>query len=60
MKRLISLPVRPGLIGLLSIFSLIVAACSSAAATETPSSGVPVTGGGPSKLQIAQNWASSW
>jgi predicted lipoprotein with Yx(FWY)xxD motif len=45
MKRLFSLPGRPGSIGLLIIFSLIAAACSSSTAAEPPSSTVPVTGG---------------
>lgn len=44
MKRLISLPVRPVLIGLMTILSLILAACSSSAATQTPPAVVPVTG----------------
>jgi predicted lipoprotein with Yx(FWY)xxD motif len=53
MKRLISLPARLELIGLLTIFSLIVAACSSSTATQSPSSGIPVTGG--ATVQIADN-----
>jgi predicted lipoprotein with Yx(FWY)xxD motif len=53
MKRLIALPTRPYLIGLVSIFSLIVAACSSSTAAENPSSAVPATGG--ETVQIADN-----
>jgi predicted lipoprotein with Yx(FWY)xxD motif len=52
MKRLVSLQGRLSLTGLLIIFSLIAAACSSSAA-ETPSSAVPVTGG--ETVQIADN-----
>jgi predicted lipoprotein with Yx(FWY)xxD motif len=44
MKRLISLPIRPGLIGLLIVFSMIVAACGYSGAAQTPSSAVPATG----------------
>lgn len=44
MKRLISLPIRPASIGLLIVFSMIVAACSYATAANTPSSAVPATG----------------
>jgi len=51
MKR--SLPVRLDSIGLLIVFALIVAACSSATATQTPSSAVPATSGG--ILQTANN-----
>ena len=53
MKRLISLRGRPGLIGLLTIFLLIAAACSPSTAAEPPSSGVPVTGG--ETIQITDN-----
>src|SRR5215470_6019306 len=44
MKRFIALTARPGWIGLLISFSLVLAACSSAAATETSSSASPETG----------------
>jgi predicted lipoprotein with Yx(FWY)xxD motif len=53
MKRLISLPGRPALLGLLTIFVLIAAACSPSTAAENPSSGVPVTGA--ETIQIADN-----
>ncbi|HET8564034.1 MAG TPA: hypothetical protein VFM35_09200 [Candidatus Binatia bacterium] len=53
MKRLISRPGRLGLLGLLTIFLLIVAACSSSTADENSSSGVPVTGG--ETIQITDN-----
>jgi predicted lipoprotein with Yx(FWY)xxD motif len=53
MKRLISLPGRPHLLGLLSIVLLIAAACSPATAAEPPASGVPVSGG--EAIQIADN-----
>ena len=53
MKRLISLPARSALIGLLSIFSLLVVACSSSTTAETPSSAIPATGG--ETVQIADN-----
>jgi predicted lipoprotein with Yx(FWY)xxD motif len=45
MKRMYSRTGRPGLIGLLIVFSLIVAACSSPAASEAPADAIPVTGG---------------
>jgi predicted lipoprotein with Yx(FWY)xxD motif len=67
MNRLFSLRVRPGLIGLLIVFSLIVAACSSPATagtypattapspatTEAPPEALPATGGG--TVQVANN-----
>jgi predicted lipoprotein with Yx(FWY)xxD motif len=53
MKRLISLPARPPLIGLLIVFLLMVAACSPSTAAETPSSSVPVTGA--ETVKIASN-----
>ena len=53
MKRLISQTVRPGLIGLLIIFSLIIAACSSSAAAESSSGALPATGG--ETVQVANN-----
>jgi predicted lipoprotein with Yx(FWY)xxD motif len=64
MKRWISHPTRPGLIGLLIIFSLLIAACSSTAnannapatampGTEMPATGVPATGG--QTVRIANN-----
>jgi len=53
MKRLFSLPASLELIGLLTIFSLIVAACSSSTAAPTPSGVVPVTGG--ETVQIANS-----
>jgi predicted lipoprotein with Yx(FWY)xxD motif len=53
MKRLFSLPARPALIGLLISLSLIVAACSSSTAAETPSSTVPATEG--ETVQLADN-----
>jgi predicted lipoprotein with Yx(FWY)xxD motif len=53
MKHMISLPGRPGLIGLLTIVLLIAAACSPSTAAEPPSSGVPVTGG--EAIRIADN-----
>jgi predicted lipoprotein with Yx(FWY)xxD motif len=55
MKRLILLTARPGSIGLLIIFSLILVACSSTAATEPSSGALPATGG--KTIQIANNSA---
>jgi predicted lipoprotein with Yx(FWY)xxD motif len=53
MKRLISPTFRPGLLGLLIVFSLLVAACSSSAAAGTSSGALPDTGG--ATLQVADN-----
>lgn len=53
MKRLISLPARLTSIGLLIVFSLIVAACSPSTAAETPSSSLPGAGG--ETVKIASN-----
>jgi predicted lipoprotein with Yx(FWY)xxD motif len=53
MKHFSSLTVRPGLIGLLIIFSLIVAACSISASAGTSSGTLPVTGG--ASVQVADN-----
>jgi predicted lipoprotein with Yx(FWY)xxD motif len=53
MKRLNVLNARPGLIGLLTIFSLIVAACSAPPAENTPASALPDTGS--ANVQIADN-----
>jgi len=53
MKRLISLTGRPGLIGLLIVGSLILAACAPATAAGNPTAAVPVTGS--FTLQSADN-----
>jgi predicted lipoprotein with Yx(FWY)xxD motif len=53
MKRLTLLTVRPSLTGLLIIFSLVVTACSSSAATKPASVALPETGG--ETIQIAND-----
>jgi hypothetical protein len=53
MKHLISRTVRPGLIGLFIVFSLIIAACSSSVAGEASSPVLPATGG--ETVQIAND-----
>ena len=53
MKRLSTLLTRPGLNGLLIIFSLIVAACGSSTTAEPPSSALPATGN--EAIQITDN-----
>lgn len=53
MERLFSLTLRPRLIGLLVVFSLIVVACGSSAGSGTPTAGVPATGAG--SVQVADN-----
>jgi predicted lipoprotein with Yx(FWY)xxD motif len=53
MKRFISLPARLHLIGLVIIFALIVAACSSYTATDSPPGAVPATGA--ETIQVADN-----
>ena len=53
MKHLISLTDRPGLIGLLIVLSLIIAACSSPAAANNEPGALPATGG--ETVQLADN-----